>query len=94
MTGKRPGKGHGTMRNGTLLPAVRPLPAAAAELRSQQVREFPAAERAAGSFVPACDACTGPPHGRSADTAWMSQPCRWSCMNATSTPYERHGSAV
>ena len=43
------------MRNGTLLPPVRPLPAAAAELRSQ-VREFLAAERAAGRFVPACDA--------------------------------------
>ena len=43
------------MRNGTLLPPVRPLPAGAAELRSQ-VREFLAAERAAGRFVPACDA--------------------------------------
>jgi alkylation response protein AidB-like acyl-CoA dehydrogenase len=43
------------MRSGTLLPPVRPLPAAAAGLRSE-VREFLAAERAAGRFVPACDA--------------------------------------
>jgi acyl-CoA dehydrogenase len=43
------------MRNGTLLPPVRPLPAAAVELRSQ-VREFLATERAAGRFVPGCDA--------------------------------------
>ena len=43
------------MRNGTLLPPVRPLPAGAAELRAE-VRGFLAAERAAGRFVPACDA--------------------------------------
>jgi acyl-CoA dehydrogenase len=43
------------MRDGTLLPPVRPLPAAAAALRSQ-VRQFLAGERAAGRFVPACDA--------------------------------------
>src|SRR5262245_6516968 len=43
------------MRSGTLLPPVRPLPAAAAALRSQ-VREFLAGERAAGRFAPACDA--------------------------------------
>jgi acyl-CoA dehydrogenase len=43
------------MSSGTLLPPVRSLPAAAAELRSQ-VREFLAGERAAGRFVPACDA--------------------------------------
>ena len=43
------------MRNGTLLPPVRPLPAAAAGLRSE-IREFLAAERAAGRFVPAGDA--------------------------------------
>jgi acyl-CoA dehydrogenase len=43
------------MRDGTLLPPVRPLPAGAAELRSQ-VRDFLSAERAAGRFVPACDA--------------------------------------
>jgi hypothetical protein len=43
------------MRNGTLLPPVRPLPAATAGLRSE-VRDFLAAERAAGRFVPACDA--------------------------------------
>jgi alkylation response protein AidB-like acyl-CoA dehydrogenase len=43
------------MRSGTLLPPVRPLPAAAAQLRSE-VREFLAAERAAGRFIPACDA--------------------------------------
>jgi alkylation response protein AidB-like acyl-CoA dehydrogenase len=43
------------MRNGTLLPPVRPLPATVAELRSE-VREFLAGERAAGRFVPACDA--------------------------------------
>ncbi len=33
------------MRNGTLLPPVRPLPAGAAELRAE-VRDFLAAERA------------------------------------------------
>jgi acyl-CoA dehydrogenase len=38
-----------------LLPAARPLPAGAAELRSE-VRSFLAAERAAETFVPACDA--------------------------------------
>src|SRR5215470_6115607 len=43
------------MRSGTLLPPVRPLPPTAAGLRSE-VREFLAAERAAGRFVPACDA--------------------------------------
>jgi alkylation response protein AidB-like acyl-CoA dehydrogenase len=43
------------MRDGTLLPPVRPLPAGAAELRSQ-VRDFHSAERTAGRFVPACDA--------------------------------------
>lgn len=43
------------MRHGTLLPPVRPFPAAAGELRSA-VRGFLAAERAAGRFVPACDA--------------------------------------
>jgi alkylation response protein AidB-like acyl-CoA dehydrogenase len=43
------------MRDGTLLPPVRPLPAAAGSLRSQ-VRQFLAGERAAGRFVPACDA--------------------------------------
>src|ERR1700758_881150 len=43
------------MRDGTLLPPVRPLPAGAAELRSQ-VRGFLSAERAASRFVPACDA--------------------------------------
>jgi len=43
------------MRNGTLLPPARPLPAAAGELRSA-VRGFLADERAAGRFVPACDA--------------------------------------
>jgi len=43
------------MRNGTLLPPARPLPAAADELRSA-VRGFLAGERAAGHFVPACDA--------------------------------------
>ena len=43
------------MRDGTLLPPVRPLPAGAAELRSQ-VRNFLSAERTAGRFVPACDA--------------------------------------
>jgi len=41
------------MRDGTLLPPVRPLPAGAAELRSQ-VRGFLSAERTAGRFVPAC----------------------------------------
>src|SRR6266566_3809981 len=44
-----------TMRSGRLLPPARPLPAGAARLRSE-VREFLAAERAAGRFVPACDA--------------------------------------
>jgi hypothetical protein len=39
------------MRSGTLLPPVRPLPAATAELRFE-VREFLAAERAAGRFIP------------------------------------------
>src|SRR5438046_7970325 len=43
------------MRDGTLLPPVRPLPAGAAELRSQ-VRNFLSAERTAGRFAPACDA--------------------------------------
>ena len=43
------------MRSGTLLPSARPLPASAAGLRSE-VREFLAAERAAETFVPACDA--------------------------------------
>ena len=43
------------MRDLALLPPVRPLPAAAGELRSA-VRDFLAAERAAGRFVPACDA--------------------------------------
>jgi acyl-CoA dehydrogenase len=43
------------MRDGALLPPVRPLPAGAAELRSQ-VRGFLSAERTAGRFVPACDA--------------------------------------
>jgi acyl-CoA dehydrogenase len=43
------------MRDGTLLPPVRSLPAGAAELRSQ-VRGFLSAERTAGRFVPACDA--------------------------------------
>ncbi len=43
------------MRNGTLLPPVRPLPAGAAELRAE-VRDFLAAERAAETVVPACDA--------------------------------------
>ena len=43
------------MRDGALLPPVRPLPAGAAELRSQ-VRDFLSAERTAGRFVPACDA--------------------------------------
>ena len=38
-----------------MLPPVRPLPAGAAELRSQ-VRGFLSAERTAGRFVPACDA--------------------------------------
>src|SRR5690349_9794885 len=44
-----------TMGSTTLLPPARPLPAGAAELRSE-VREFLAAERAAGRFIPACDA--------------------------------------
>ena len=43
------------MRSGTLLPPVRPWPPTAAGLRSE-VREFLAAERAAGRFIPACDA--------------------------------------
>jgi acyl-CoA dehydrogenase len=43
------------MRSATLLPPVRPLPPTATGLRSE-VREFLAAERAAGRFVPACDA--------------------------------------
>jgi acyl-CoA dehydrogenase len=43
------------MRSGTLLPPVRPWPPTAAGLGSE-VREFLAAERAAGRFVPACDA--------------------------------------
>ena len=43
------------MGSATLLPPARPLPAGAAELRSE-VREFLAAERAAGQFIPACDA--------------------------------------
>src|SRR5213080_601871 len=43
-----------TMGSATLLPPVRPLPAGAAELRSE-VREFLRAERAAETFVPACD---------------------------------------
>jgi alkylation response protein AidB-like acyl-CoA dehydrogenase len=43
------------MPSGMLLPAARPLPAGAAELRSE-VRSFLAAERAAETFVPACDA--------------------------------------
>jgi acyl-CoA dehydrogenase len=38
-----------------LLPPVRPLPAAAGELRAE-VRGFLAEERAAGGFIPACDA--------------------------------------
>ena len=38
-----------------MLPPVRPLPAGAAELRSQ-VRGYLSAERTAGRFVPACDA--------------------------------------
>src|ERR1700745_1764741 len=44
-----------TMGSATLLPPARPLPAGAAELRSEG-REFLAAERAAGRFIPACDA--------------------------------------
>jgi hypothetical protein len=47
------------MPTGTLLPPVRPLPAAAAELRSA-VRGFLAAERAAGGFVPAAVAAGSP----------------------------------
>jgi acyl-CoA dehydrogenase len=43
------------MPDDTLLPPVRPLPAGAAELRSQ-VRGFLSAERTAGRFVPAIDA--------------------------------------
>ena len=43
------------MGSATLLPPTRPLPAGAAELRSE-VREFLAAERAAGRFIAACDA--------------------------------------
>jgi len=42
-------------RYGMLLPPVTSLPASTGELRSS-VREFLAAERAAGRFVPACDA--------------------------------------
>ncbi len=42
-------------RHGMLLPPVASLPASTGELRSS-VREFLAAERAAGRFVPACDA--------------------------------------
>jgi len=33
-----------------------------------------------------CDPCRPPP-ARPADTTWMSQPCRSSCMNGTFTPY-------
>ncbi len=43
------------MRSGALLPPARPLPAATGELRAE-VRAFLAGERAAGRFVPACDA--------------------------------------
>jgi acyl-CoA dehydrogenase len=43
------------MRSGTLLPPARPLPPGSARLRSE-VRDFLAAERAAGTFVPTCDA--------------------------------------
>ena len=43
------------MRSVILLPPVRPLPAGAGELRAA-VRGFLAAERAAETFVPACDA--------------------------------------
>ena len=43
------------MRNGTFLPPVRSLPAGVRELRSA-VRGFLAYERAAGRYVPACDA--------------------------------------
>ncbi len=43
------------MRDVTLLPPARPLPAAARKLRSA-VRGSLASERAAGRFVPACDA--------------------------------------
>src|SRR6266446_3327170 len=53
--GRLAGGGNRTMRNVTLIPPVRPLPAGTAELRSA-VRGFLAAERAAGHFVPACDA--------------------------------------
>jgi len=43
------------MRSVALLPPARPLPAGAGELRAA-VRGFLAAERAAETFVPACDA--------------------------------------
>ncbi len=43
------------MRSGALLPPARPLPAATGELRAE-VRAFLAGERAAGGFIPACDA--------------------------------------
>ena len=43
------------MPDRTLLPPARPLPAGVAELRSE-VRGFLAAERAAETFAPACDA--------------------------------------
>jgi alkylation response protein AidB-like acyl-CoA dehydrogenase len=43
------------MRSGALLPPARPLPGATGELRAE-VRAFLAGERAAGRFVPACDA--------------------------------------
>src|SRR5947209_20357357 len=49
------GGGRRTMRSGALLPPARPLPAATGELRAE-VRAFLAGERAAGRFVPACDA--------------------------------------
>lgn len=42
------------MRNGMLLPPVKPLPAATGRLRSA-VRDFLVSELAAGRFVPACD---------------------------------------
>src|SRR5690242_21019776 len=47
--------GRRAIRSVTLLPPVRPLPAAAAELRSA-VRVFLAQELQARRFVPACDA--------------------------------------
>lgn len=43
------------MRNGTLLPPARPLPAGVRELRSA-VRGFLAGELAAGRYLPVCDA--------------------------------------